>query len=283
MNNEQDDLDQAAWAHQQELENRRREEDELLVADPEYADWIDSYDNTTRQMREQRMKPKTKHSGGKDFEPVPAGNHIAILNKVIDFGLQPGSDRYPEPKYQIYLGFEIPGTTISYERDGETVEGPMAIGNTYTNSMHPKANLRKFIESMYGKPFPSDEIADEFDYTKMLGTKCMLNIAHRESGGKTYANIIGAAPLPRGMVDDSQAKNPLLAFDCDSPDPDVYDQLPRWMREKKIDERIQDEDNYSQTRPQAKSAKEQAVAMADGRASTPTPAADSSFDDDIPF
>src|SRR5687768_6847948 len=99
-----------------------------------------------------------------DFAAVPAGNHVAICNAVVDLGMQPGSGMYPDPKHQVYVRFELPTERVKYVKDGNEVEGPMSIGKTFTASMSEKANLRKFIESWFSKKFQNDNAASDFDH-----------------------------------------------------------------------------------------------------------------------
>lgn len=200
-----------------------------------------------------------------DFAVVPAGNHVAICNAIVDLGLQPGSGMYPDPKPQVYLRFELPTERITYQKDGRDVEGPMSIGATYTASMSEKANLRKLIESWFGKKFPNDDAAADFDCKALLGRKCLLNVTHKEKGQKTYANIANATPIPKGMTADYSQHNPSIYFSLEAPDQAAYDKLPEWLRNK-IDARITDE-------PKAGHTAEAAMAGAGG------------FDDDqdIPF
>lgn len=169
---------------------------------------------------------------GGDFEVAPAGNHVAICNAIVDLGLQPGSGMYPDPKHQVYLRFELPTETMSYQKDGATVTGPMSIGRSFTASMSEKANLRKFIESWFGKKFPTDEAAADFDMKAVLGRKCLLNVTHAEKGGKTYANINNATPIPKGMSTDYPQHNASLYFSLGEPDAATFDALPKWLKEK---------------------------------------------------
>ncbi len=199
-----------------------------------------------------------------DFEIVPAGNHIAICNAVVDLGMQPGSGMYPEAKRQVYIRFELPTERIQYKKDGKELEGPMSIGRTLTASMSEKANLRKLIESWFGKRFPNDDAAADFDLRNLLGRKCLLNVTHTEKGTKTYANVSNATPIPKGMVADQPQHNPNLFFDLDDPDEKAYAALPEWLR-KKIDERLDEE---PETSPEPAFA---------GSGGAPD------FDDDIPF
>ena len=183
------------------------------------------------------MKFPAKASG--DFEIVPAGNHVAICNAVIDLGVQKGRGMYPDPKHEIYIRFELPTERVRYQKDGREIEGPMSIGRRFTASMSEKANLRKFIESWFGKKFPDNDSASDFDMELLIGKKCLLNVTHTEKGDKTYANIQGASPIPKGMSADYAQANPALFYDLLDHDPAVYENLPEWLR-KIIDDRIDD-------------------------------------------
>lgn len=195
-----------------------------------------------------------------DFEIAPEGNHVAICNAIVDLGLQPGSAMYPDPKRKVYIRFELPGERVTYQRDGKPVEGPMSIGTTFTASMSGKANLRKFVESWFGKAFPSDEAAGDFDFEKLLGRRCLLNVSHSEKGGKVYANIQTATPLPKGMKSEEPQANASLYFSLESPDPETFNALPEWLR-KKIEGRISEQPKQTK----------------------PAEAVGADFDDDIPF
>ncbi len=174
-------------------------------------------------------------SGDTDYTPVPAGSHIAVCDIVADIGLQPGSTLYPKPKQQVYLRFQLPNEQIEYEKDGKKLTGPSVIGKTYTASMNEKATLRHHLESWRGKQF-SDEEAETFDVSLLLGKACMVTVMHSTKDGKTYANISGIGGLPKGIDRKTilPASTPILY----SPEtPQTYAQLPEWLR-KKIDGQI---------------------------------------------
>lgn len=164
-----------------------------------------------------------------DFKRVPAGSHIAVCNLIADCGMQPGSQLYPNPKHKLYVRFEIPAERVEYEKDGQTIEGPMTIGSFYTASMNEKATLRKHLESWRGRSF-TDEEAAQFDVSAILGKACMLSVVHSEAGGKTYANIASIGAMPKG-VPIPKAENPLLYYDDSSPAVDL-DKLPKWLQDK---------------------------------------------------
>lgn len=242
------------------------------------ADWWAELDKDAERYAEElrereRLNPQRKDTimkfpakGGGDFAIAPAGNHVGICNAIVDLGLQPGSAQYPDPKHQVYLRFELPQERVSYVKDGETVEGPMSIGRTFTASMHEKASLRKFVEAWFGKAFPSDERAADFEFRTLLGRRCLLNVTHKEGNGKIYANIVNATPLPKGMTSTEPQHNPSLYFSLDERDP-APDGLPEWLLNK-IRARLPDDAKGFET-----SVAEKAEAQA----------ARAEFDDDIPF
>lgn len=192
-----------------------------------------------------------------DFELAPEGNHVAICNAIVDLGMQPGTAMYPAPKHQVYVRFELCNEFV--ERDGK--KAPVVIGKTFTASMHEKAGLRKFIEGWFGKKFPNDAAAADFDFSKLLGYKCLANVTHYTGqDGKERAGLQSATPIPKGM-DTAGVKqvNESLYFDLNTSKNADFEKLPEWLR-KKIDERLDE--------PAEK--EELATAGAD-------------FDDDLPF
>jgi hypothetical protein len=180
------------------------------------------------------MKFSAKAAPG-DFKPVPAGNHIAVLNLIADVGLQPGSGMYPDPKHQVYLRWELPNERITYTKDGQEMEGPMSIGRFYTASMGSKANLRKDLESWRTKNF-TDEEAEDFDLANTLGKACMLTVVVSEKGGKSYSNVKGVGALPKGMPA-PEAENPLVLYDGKASD---LAKLPEWLQKKVAEQIVQE-------------------------------------------
>jgi hypothetical protein len=179
------------------------------------------------------------NAGAGDFTPVPAGSHIAVCDTVADIGLQPGSQLFPKPKQQVYIRFELPNERIDFEKDGKKQEGPCVIGKTYTASMNEKANLRHHLDSWRGKAF-TDEEAEAFDVSTVLGKPCMLTVMHTQKDGKTYANITGIGPLPKGISAKTIIPEitPILYAQPDNTA--TYQMLPERLR-KKIDGQIMTE------------------------------------------
>lgn len=166
--------------------------------------------------------------GGGDFKGLPSGSYIALCDQVVFLGLQPGSGLYPDPKYQVYIRFQVPSERVEFEKDGKKTNGPAVIGQAFTASMHKKARVRAVLESWRGKTF-TDEEAGVFDVSSVLGASCMLGVVEKESGGKIYSNISSVGPLPRGVPKPVAEGNLIYYADDET---GMYEHLPKWIKEK---------------------------------------------------
>ena len=213
---------------------------------------------------------KANAKAGKDFEPIPAGVHMAICTTVVDLGLQ-GGGKFA-PKRQVYIKFEIPSHQVKWEKDGVEKTGPGTIGRTFGLSISEKSHLRPFLVGWRGKDFTKEEEAG-FEITSILGKLCQLSIVHEkgEKDGKTYAKISGAFALIQLQKDDLKAhpekakpSQELIAYSPEQHDQAIWEKLPEWLQ-KKIDERVEETVND--------------VAAGDQTPATST----EDFNDDIPF
>jgi len=178
---------------------------------------------------------KARQQSGGDFKLVPAGMHSAVITGLIDLGLQPGG--MYSPAYKVAVIWHTPGALTD---DGR----PMSITQTYTFSMNKKANLRKHVESLFGKAFPDEKTAADFDLKKILGRPCLINVRHDSKGEKTYANVATVTPLMQGMEAPSFSGD-YIYYSEEMPPQEkaaAYEQVPEWLRER-IDNQLQPEDS----------------------------------------
>lgn len=195
--------------------------------------------------------------GGTDFENVSEGTHLAVCRAVVALGIQPGRGKFPTPRPEVYLGFEVPGERVTWTKDGKEMEGPKAIGKSYTLSMSEKANLRKHVQAWRGKAF-SDAEAEVFDITKLAGQACLLTVIHSEDG--KYANIASISGVPRGMP------SPKLEGSCvvyTEDEPRQFDELPKWLKEK-IESQLQPEKAPTREQADERMARESSASFDDG-------------------
>lgn len=154
------------------------------------------------------MSPIIASAGdSKTYTPAPVGVHQAVCVDVVDLGLLKvsygGKDK---EQHKIYIAWQIDET--------DPADGSRFVAfKRYTLSLHEKATLRKELEGWRGKPFSDDELV-AFDVEKLIGVNCQINIQHKASNGKTYANIMSIMPLAKGMAK-LEAKEYVRAKDRD--------------------------------------------------------------------
>lgn len=163
-------------------------------------------------------------SGGGDFHVVPEGTHIARCVRVIDLGMQPGSQQYPEPRQKVLLAWEIPDEPVKI--DG--VEQPAIIQARFTASLHKKSQLRSLLESWRGRAFTEDELKG-WSLKSILDVPCMLTVVHSTNGDKTWANVKTASKLPKGFVPPARVTAPTW-YEIEHGQNDVYHSLSEKLR-----------------------------------------------------
>jgi hypothetical protein len=168
-------------------------------------------------------------NSGSNYEPIPAGTHVARAYSMVYLGTIKTDFQGQEtwlPKVRIT--FELPlETKVFKEENGEQ---PYVISKEYTLSLADKANLRKDLESWRGKKFTDEEIKG-FDICKLLGVPCMLSIIHTEKNGNVYANIGNISGLVKGMSCPDQV-NPIFEFSVNEFDEDKFQHLPQFLQDK---------------------------------------------------
>ena len=171
-------------------------------------------------------------AGGKDFIPVPPGNHVGRCYQIIGLGTQKsefqGKVRFAK---KVMLAFELFGE----DEDGQALvveDGrPMTVRIRLTLSLNEKATMRSFLESWRGRAFTEDE-AQGFDLGKLLGVYGLVNVTHTTREGRIYANIASVTPLPKAMRDHKPVPvNPDVLFDAAEPDMEVFEALSERMQE----------------------------------------------------
>lgn len=128
----------------------------------------------------------------------PAGTVQAVCYAVWDIGLQKQEWQGKEKLlHKIIISWEI-NEQIN-DPDGKYHGKRYVISQFYTLSLANKANLKRDLESWRGKIFTPPEL-EFFDVETLVKANCLLNIVHKETETRTYANIAGIMPLPKGMA-----------------------------------------------------------------------------------
>lgn len=161
-------------------------------------------------------------NGGGDFTPVAEGTHIARCVRVIDLGLQPGSQQFPDAKMKVLFVWELP--TEMTEIDGEL--RPSLLMSRYTASLHKKSGLRGDLESWRGRAFTEAELKG-FGLKAVLDVPCMITVVHSADG--KYANVRSIAKMPRGIPCPPRISE-LLYYEIEDGHNAVYHKLSEKLR-----------------------------------------------------
>lgn len=154
--------------------------------------------------------------------PIPEGTYLAVCGLLVDLGDQ-FSKKYGKASRKVMIGWEIPEETI--EIDGE--KKPRMVYNRYTASLGENSILRKDLAAWRGRDFAEEELAG-FDLHNVVGASCYLNIIHRESNGRVYANISSIMALPK-KAEKGKLSEPPVVFDLDSASETDIEALPQWI------------------------------------------------------
>ena len=163
--------------------------------------------------------------GGPSIPILEAGTYPAVCYGLIDIGLQ-YNEMYKSASNKVIIIWEIPGETITI--DGE--EKPRVMSQTYTASLSERAALRRDLELWRGRKFTDEELAG-FDLKSIVGAPCLLTVVHRESGGKTYANIGAVAKLAKGLQRPQGSIEPIV-FNLDTDPLEKMELMPEWIQER---------------------------------------------------
>ena len=131
---------------------------------------------------------------GKEFTPAPEGAHSAVCVDVVDLGMVETTwkDKTTK-KHKVRVVFQIE------ETDPANDDRRFAVMAWFVLSMHPKSNLRKFLESWRGKKYKDDDEAWDTDVESMIGVPALIQIVHRTSNDRTFANIDSIMKVPKSM------------------------------------------------------------------------------------
>lgn len=165
-------------------------------------------------------------------ELTPAGNYIARCYSMVEIGhVTETIQGKVKTLHKVRIGWEFPNELKVFSP--EKGEQPLTFSEEYTLSMNEKSNLRKMLASWRGQDFTQQE-AESFDITKLIGKTCMVNIIHKPSASdptKIYANIGSVSSTPKGLSVPEQI-NPTFILSYDDFSTEKFDTLPDFIKEK---------------------------------------------------
>lgn len=168
-------------------------------------------------------------------ELIPTGNYVARCYQMIELGtISETINGKTKILKKVRIGWELPEEMKVFNE--ELGPQPRVISKEYTLSMYEKSSLRKDLKSWRGRDFTNEE-AESFDITKLLGAPCMINIIHKPGSkdpSKMYEEISGITSVPKSTVVPPQI-NPTFLLEYDSFDLDKYNKLPDFIKGKMKD------------------------------------------------
>lgn len=178
------------------------------------------------------MSLKIKKKSGSSVPPMDAGTYPAVCVGIVDLGEQ-YSETFKKYSDKLLVIWEIPSQTI--EIDGE--DKPRWLSKDFSASLNEKSNLYQTLVSWRGKAFTENELTEDengfmqFSVLDMLGTGCFLQVIVEEKDGNSYNRITSVISLPAGMSAPT-TETPLIAFDMDAWDDEVFNSLPVWIQDR---------------------------------------------------
>jgi hypothetical protein len=182
------------------------------------------------------LNPDRSTGGGAPRVPVPEGSHVARNYAVIDLGTQSESFMNTPPKDtpKILLLFEF--SKFMHVFDEKVGPQPLTISQEYSFTSSERSKLPKVLKA-WGQ---LRDIPAKINLKPYLGQYCMLTIEHKPKKNDptaVYSNIanggLSVSPVPselRAVL--PQAINKNVWFDLDNFDPNVFNSLPKFVREK---------------------------------------------------
>lgn len=165
-------------------------------------------------------------------ELIPAGNYVARCYSMVHIGTVTEEFKGKTKQFnKVRITWELPTEIRVF--DEAKGEQPMVISKEYTLSMYEKSNLRKDLESWRGKAF-TEEQAESFDVTVLLGKPCMINIIHDVSKqtGNEYATISSISAMPKGFECPKQVNQTFEWNFTDKWDEIALDGFPDFIKDK---------------------------------------------------
>lgn len=159
--------------------------------------------------------PKAQSSGSNtSFRPCPDGTAQAVLVDVIDLGMIT-STYNGETKTAHKVNFVW---QVDERKDDGT---RFLVFQRLTNSLHPKATLRKVVDTLLGRKLSDDEAQAGVELDDLKGKNALLTIIHNAVGDRIYANVQTVAGLMKGMkpikAEDYERRAPKSKDDGDVP------------------------------------------------------------------
>ncbi len=178
---------------------------------------------------------KIPTKGGLRQPTLEPGPYPARLVKVIGLGLQEQSylGQAKDPAYEISLAWELLDAFCVDEDDNIQEDKPRWLSETMP--LHNLGAERAKSTQRYLALDPNQVHGG--DWAQLLGSPCMVTIVNNPGRGKNadrvFNNVGNVAPMREKDVDDApQLLNESVVFDLDSPDLEIFNAQPDFLKSK---------------------------------------------------
>lgn len=179
---------------------------------------------------------KAPENSSKPRTICPRGAHLSRLVQIVDLGtqhFQVGDDG----SRKLYFGFETCDARHTFKDENGPEPFMLQVEFAFfMNSANPSkpTKLRQFIVQWFGKDFPSEQAAKDFDFSKLLGRVVMLTVAHKPKTDGTQkaviADIYRAEPAREQTA--PAAHNPLVCYEVSNGEDGEFRKLPAFLQKK---------------------------------------------------
>lgn len=177
-------------------------------------------------------------NGGKRLTPpLEAGAYPARLVTVTTLGIQEQRAFKGEskpPKLELMLGYELLDEFLKDEDGNDILEKPRWLSETITFSNLKSEKAKSTLRYYALDP----DVKHDGDWGKLLNTPCILTVVPEAYRDKfNMERVKEKISAVSGMRAKEAAKAPPLVnepriFDFDSPNMEVYETFPDWIKEK---------------------------------------------------
>lgn len=172
-------------------------------------------------------KRKIPTGGGVKQDLIPIGMERARVVQILDLGLQARrawNKQKKNPAYQVWITYELVDCFMKDEDGNDVEDKPRWISeqvNVFSLDQENATSTKrcKALDT-------TGEL--EGNLGLMGGLPCLIQIVHRKDG--QYANIGSVSPPMKGETPELQ--NPVVLFDIDEPDMEIFEGLPEFLKEK---------------------------------------------------
>jgi hypothetical protein len=160
--------------------------------------------------------------GGAPKDHPKKGAHLGRLVGLVDLGHQPGWEfegKQIKDAFKVRATFELPNSKMA---DGR----PHWVSEDWNLNWFEGDGISSTLTKRVRALDELNESNDGKDLSKLINKTCMITI---EPGKNGYPKIKAVTPVPEG-IPVPELSNPSFTFDMDSPDMNVYNSLPQFVK-----------------------------------------------------